>query len=282
MNWLLFILSTSFAFASPLEKMEDNLKAYHSGQVLECSSESDDHALFADVSCSILCKNSSDQKIERIKGVFSPESEGLRPGNGSDNSHIVWASLGIAFKNWTSRVCFERAVELCKSMPNIESVSMAEVESGEWKLNQFPGCNEKVVIHSPFDEKSKTNKVLSAYLKLNMIGEKNQSELNSHFGEVIRDSKSCSTPIIGKLCFGDCVDLNAKDIRETIATPEPLGQEVVMVCGDNLKSKLSKLNLSQAVKRELCETYYWNSLIKSELMIRTCAALRGEVNCPYL
>lgn len=283
MNWLILLFGISVSFASPLEKMEENLKTYHGSQALECNSESSDHGLFADVSCSIVCKNSSQEKIERIKGVFSPQSEGVFPGNGSDNSHIIWASLGIAFKNWTTKVCLERAIELCKSVTEIQTFNMLEVESGAWKLNRFPGCHEKSVINSPFDESSKSNKVLNPILKFNSISKKNQTGFDHLVGQVMKDPKAnCSHPIVGKVCFGDCVDLKAKEIRETIATPEPLGTDVVIVCGDQLKARLSKLALSPSVKREICESYYWNSIIKSDLMMRTCAALRGEVNCPDL
>jgi hypothetical protein len=287
MKWLLFLLCISGSWANPLEKMDNNLKTYQASQDLKCSSESTDNVLFVDVSCAITCNRSSEIKMERTKGVFSPYNEGLRPGNGSSHHHTIWASLGISLKTWSMKVCLEKASTLCKSLAEVSHVSISEVESGQWKINRFPGCFEKSAVISPFDEKSKSNRVFNPLLKLSPSVNKELIEFENIYNELLKPGpikvqSKCNFPIIGKVCFGDCIDLKQLELKETIATPEPLGSDEIIICADELKIKLEKLSLSPSVKREFCESYFWNSLMKSESMIRTCAALRGEVSCPEL
>lgn len=93
----------------------------------------------------------------------------------------------------------------------------------------------------------------------------------------------CLNKIKAKLCFSGCIDLNGQKYQETLGTSEPLGVEEIEVCGDQLAAKISGQNLTDPIKKQLCENYFWNSLIlDGKSMMTSCAAIRGDVSCEGL
>jgi hypothetical protein len=285
MKALFFILVvTTIAHAKPMQQMDQRLKTYSENEVV-CKPGNEipsDAGLFIDVSCDFQCKGSV-PRVERTKGAFLPNKLGLFPGNGSTTENIMWSSLGISLKIWSEKICLEKAVLGCKSEDNIESYGMRELESGAWKMNKFPGCNETGITVSPFN--NSTGSVRASELVAKMHYEPRVMQIID-IEEEKQAEGSCKNMIKAKICFGDCLDLNRKDseIVETISTSEPLGSNDIEICGDKLDAKLKDLKLSASVRKQLCETYFWQTFMKPETDLRnnlykSCAAIRGETTC---
>jgi hypothetical protein len=298
MKTLLFILLlTTHLNAKPLEQMDQRIKVYNETAAMKCEhEETADHdgGLFVDVSCEFQCKGQV-SKMERIRGAFIPKNLGLFPGNGSNETNVLWSSLGVSLKSWSQRICLEKAAEGCKGFQLVESSEMKELESGAWKLARFPGCKEKSLTLSPFNDSAKSNRIPSIagmlVPEVQVANQKNFDlslsglKINLPYAAFNGEKTPCQKPIKAKLCFGDCVDLNAlssPEFSETLGTPEPLGHDTIEICGDELAAKLSNQNQTASVKQQICEAYFWESLVKSPSMIRSCAALRGEVVCEGL
>ena len=301
MKCLLFLLvSLSFcAGAKPLEVMNTKLAQYKETNAKLClpgETGSLDDGLFIDVTCSFNCKGGA-QKIERVKGSFIPKELGLYPGNGSSNQNTIWSAVGISIRVWSQEICLSKAADGCHGIKLVEGVDVTELESGKWNLKKFPGCHEQTITLSPFDESSGSSRMnsLSSSLLSSLSTPEKFSEKPDQFHVRLKglsvdipfaefNSKSpCQKKIKAKLCFGDCIDLKSEKYQETLGTSDPLGKEEVEVCGDQFFSKVAGQNLSDAVKKQLCEDYFWNSLIlNGKNLMASCAAIRGEVSCEGL
>ena len=287
MKTTILILSfISFAHASALKQMDQRLKVYAESKVIcESGNESlSDEGLFIDVSCDFKCRNDV-PRVERVKGTFLPKKLGLFPGNGSSDQSIMWSALGVSLKIWSQNICLEKAAIGCKNAQNIESYGMKELQSGAWKINKFPGCKEKSILVSPFDNRAGSVRVpnISAAISMPETSKTIDFE-NSGLKFSLQSGKSmpeCKNKIKAKLCFGDCVDLSTsdKEISETLGTPDPLGSDDMEICGDELATKLQDLKLSISVRREICEAYFWQSFMKMDNTYKSCAAIRGETTC---
>lgn len=287
MKALLVILVFPFLVnASPMQQMDQRIKVYTESNVrCEEGSKQSDEGLFIDVSCDFQCKDLV-PKVERVKGTFIPKNLGLTPGNGSNQENTMWSALGISLKIWSQRICFEKAIEGCKSLNDIDSFGIKELQSGRWTMNHFPGCHEKNIIISPFGDNAGSIRLPS------IAGLISSPEIPSHVEFEQNGIKlpyatevtgaECKKPIKAKLCFGDCLDLSQSEIVETISTAEPLGSDAIELCGDQLEAKLLKLKLSPSVRRQFCEAYFWNSYLYIDSMntrFKTCGALRGDTSC---
>jgi hypothetical protein len=288
-----FVFTSTLSFANPMKMMDQRIKTYH--ESLETCSEnvaSPDDGLFIDVSCEFKCLNQN-VKLERSRGAFVPKHRGLFPGNGSNEKNILWSAVGVSMKTWSQRICFEKAAEACKGLENVESAQMNEMESGEWKLNRFPGCHEKGLTLSPFGDSIKSNRIFNT----TALGASSEQKFNAQTFKLelsglslnlpfanMNNLSGCQKIIKVQLCFGDCIDLNAKlgseAFRETLGTNDPLGVDHVQFCADSLENQLKDKKISQSLRRDLCETYFWDSfLADSKGNFKSCAAVRGETSC---
>ena len=290
---LLFVFLTTFSFANPMKMMDQRIKTYQES-LGSCNEDvaSPDDGIFIDVSCEFKCLNQN-LKQERSRGAFVPKHRGLFPGNGSNDKNILWSAVGVSMKTWSQRICFEKAAEGCKGFQNVESAQINEMESGEWKLNRFPGCHEKGLTLSPFGDSVKSSRILNT-MALGVVSSQSVKpqnfkldlpglSLNLPFAN-LNDLSGCQKIIKVQLCFGDCIDLNAKlgseAFRETLGTNDPLGVDHVQFCADTLENELKDKKISQSLRRDLCETYFWDSfLAESKGNFKSCAAVRGETSC---
>lgn len=283
---ILIMIFTSLAQASPMQQMDQRIKTYNEARVRceEGNSQHSDEGLFIDVSCDFQCKDLV-PKVERAKGTFIPRNMGLFPGNGSNDENTLWSAVGVSLKVWSQKICFEKAVEGCKSAQEVESFGIREIQSGAWTMTKFPGCHEKGRIVSPFDNTAGsvrlgsiagliTPPTISPTIDFNENGMK----FTLQPGTLKAD---CKKPIKAKMCFGDCIDLasSENEIVETLSTSEPLGSDDMEICGDELAMKLQDLKLSASVRREVCEAYFWQSFMKRENKYKSCAAIRGDTTC---
>lgn len=244
-----------------------------------------DTGLFIDVSCDFQCKDLV-PRVERVRGTFLPKNLGLTPGNGSNNTNTMWSTLTVSLKIWSQKICLEKAVLGCKSAQNLESFGIKELESGKWKMSKFPGCHEKTISVSPFDNSVASIRVneLTSLIETPKVESKNVAfdypGLTISLAQGVQ-IEGCKKVIKADMCFGDCIDLakTTGDYVETLGTPDPLGTDHMEICGDDLDAKLKNLKLSSSVRRELCESYFWQSYMKQESRYRSCAAIRGETDC---
>lgn len=276
----LFILSS---YASPMEMMEKRLSAYNEVNSLHCApsdSPSQNEGLYLDVTCQFNCAGKSIQK-ERVRGAFIPGERGLFPGNGSTEGNPIWSSVGVSIKTWVQDICLEKAQSACQNYQNIETLSFEKVESGDWSLDRFPTCQDKGITLSPFNNNLKVNRILNHFPLVKHLSQNDVSSATVlKLQAKTENVKKCQKKIKGSICFGDCVDMSSKEFVETLGTQEPLGKSDLEVCGDELHAELSKLNATQAVRKTLCDSYFWNSVIHDQTnLYRSCAAIRGSVDC---
>lgn len=293
----LVFLSLS-ALASPLTQMNQRVRVYNEVRDMTCLDDSPspvDQGIYIDVSCSLKCQGRENQ-IERVRGPFIPSRLGLSPGNGSNETMVLWGGLNLSLKMWSDGLCLEKARIACKSELLIDSFEVSELQSGGWKVKRMPGCQEKEVTISPFYDEVKPDRVpaLAGLIELRGSSEKALSssayelklgneQIKLAYATSLKNPGECKRVITASICYGDCVDLNVSDIVETIATSDPLGRETVQVCGDALFAKLAPFKLSTSMKKHVCENYFWTSLLSEDnLAFKTCAATRGDVDCQSL
>lgn len=296
------ILFSSHLMASSLEKMTQKLTTYQEVVQLTCTGDEppSDHGLILDVSCEFKCLDGI-SRMERVRSPFIPEKLGLTPGNGSTDKNILWSSVGVSMKVWTQRICLEKAATGCKGVQQVLSSDLKEVESGKWKIEKFPGCHEKSITVSPFNDHAGSIRALPEVAKLatskakgKLMGENTYAlELEGLHSDIPLglvnvetektkfDAKTCQKVIKGSLCFGDCVDLKDEaNLTETLGTTEPLGSDEVFICADELVKRIKNEKLSPQMREQLCENYFWQSLLNLDYrLFRSCAALRGEIDC---
>lgn len=283
----LFILMTCshLAFGSPLAEMEIRQETHKLTSNLDCSDgKKSDLGLLTTISCQISCFNKA-LKTYSVEESFIPESLGLEPGNGSNNQGtIIWGSLNNALRGWSNEKCLEKAQSVCGKDSNIQEVGLDSLTSGEWSIKKFPGCHEKEITISPFDDSVKSQRIESVMKKIvGFDAFPPQQTLNSisllnEARKLSSKSEKCLKPIKADVCYGDCIDLSKTYTLETLGTPEPLGRDAREICGDSLSEFMTKKNLSRSMKKLICEDYFWDSM-KDNGLARTCAALRGEVDC---
>lgn len=277
-----------------MQQMDQRIKVYNESLGEKCEpgdGASPDDGLFIDVSCEFQCADLV-QKIERVRGAFIPKNQGLFPGNGSNETNTLWSSVGVSMKTWAERICLEKAAAGCKGIQSVTKSELKEIESGAWKLNRFPGCKETSITLSPFNDSIRSNripKVASLLEPEDKIANQKNFELQVSglalsvpLADFNQTKTKCQKTIKASLCFGDCIDLNAEsssDFIETLGTKEPLGFDQVEICADDLSAKLASQNAPVSVKQQVCEAYFWESLIKSPGMMKSCAAIRGDVDC---
>lgn len=303
-RFILFNLLSLSALANPMAQMNSRLATYAEVNNMMCEpgQEISDAGLIVDVSCKFQCKDLK-ERFEHARGAFIPEKRGLIPGNGSNDKSTIWGSVGVSLNMWTHEICFEKAANGCNGAHQIVSQEVQQVSSGAWKINRFPGCQEKSITISPFTDSAGSVRIENNVSKVALPFEKKQllegktnfevqvsglnislpiGKFNTDLGEPQFDKKACKKVITGKLCFGDCVDMNSSgsDLQETLGTPEPLGTDEITMCADELVQRLSSENLSQQVRKGLCEAYYWNSFLKLDSrLFKSCAAIRGSLDC---
>lgn len=295
MKALLILLISSNLLASPLDEMNKNLDVYKESTLLTCEesgSGGTDQGIFVDVSCRFSCTNQS-PKMERVKSGFIPSKLGLEPGNGSTSKNIIWKAVGITLRNWSQKICIDKSSEACKGISNVDQSEVATLESGKWKISQFPSCSDKHLTVSPFDNDSGSIRMdQSSFSVLKGIKTDSfETESPSYQFEVAglslklpltdKPKIGCKHKIIGELCYGDCTDLNGKSNNEAIGTNEPLGTETAEICGDELAAQLKDKKLSPIVKQQVCEDFFWQSYSRG-LNASICSAVRGVVDCKNL
>lgn len=285
-----------FLHARPMEIMNQRLNAYKDLNSVECGDPNfrkSSHALKMGLECTYKCINNSPATTQ-LSAVFSPEEIGLNPGNGSQSDKIIWSSLNVGLKTWSEKQCLDAAIQGCKSLSSIEDVSLSQISSGEWKIKAFPKCNEKSVTISPFDSKARAEQFYSiaGNLVRRIHSFEGPHETSSDYTFKVPglemslpinddESKKCERKIIGNICYGDCIDMNSKGdtLTETLATPEPLGRETLSICADEIYARLKNEKISASSKQLICENYYWTTVMKGRVSVKTCAAVRGDVDC---
>lgn len=291
---LTLILFSTTVMASPLTQMKNRLGDYNTMMAPDhCAAaasdvgyNSSDYGLMTSVECEIKCAGKPSVR-QRVASNFIPKAYGLYPGDGSNNENTLWRSLTVTMKVWSEEICLQEGIQICKNLGNIDETHVKEIESGEWKLDSFPGCAESKVTLSPFD-----NTVNSKRLP-EPVGQSLEMSLKASSVPVINEAlklaeKKVSTTCQHKmgmiLCFGDCVhDLGEGVWKETLATPEPLGQDKGEWCMDEVVSLLKKnQGVSHQVKVKICEAYFWSSIMHSHGPGSSCAAIRGDHQCEKL
>lgn len=291
MKTLLLLLITSSAFASPLSQMRSRINDYQEMKSPDhCSAaksdnefSNDDYGLMASVECELTCRGQKAQR-QRSSGSFIPRSYGLYPGDGSNNDNTLWRSVAMTLQVWSEEVCLIEAREICGGLEKIAQSEVIEVESGEWKLNHKLGCDEKVVTLSPFDQTVKAKRLSAPLVESLEIANKSHAlpVLTQVYALAEKPlKKDCKHEMEADLCFGDCVyEINQTDWKETLATPESLGQAKIRWCMDEIVPVLkAQENLAPSVKAKICEAYFWSSMMHSHGAGSSCAALRGTHQC---
>lgn len=280
-----------------MAQMRERVSTHQALSGLDCNSEKQsDEGLMTNLTCEISCSGSAIKRYT-LNESFLPESLGLQPGNGSNGTDTtLWGSLTVTLKSWSQEKCLEKAHEVCGDYSKISESNLENLASGEWKIKRFPGCHEKEATISPFDDSVKSNRVGGMMKKVAEFALPKMGEFDSfspkatyqHI-DLIRSSRKldyksekCAKPILGDVCFGDCIDMSKSYTVETLGTPEPLGRDKLEVCGDKLSEFMKDQKLSPSVKKTLCEDFFWNSIKIRDGVISTCAAMRGEVDCSKL
>lgn len=279
-----------------MEIMNQRLKTYKDSASVECGDpifRPSSHALKMAIDCSYKCTNTSPETVQ-LASVFSPEEMGLYPGNGSRSDKIIWSSLNIGLKTWSEKQCLDAAIKGCKKLSEIEDISLSQISSGEWKIQAFPKCNEKSVTISPFDSRAGAEQYYSITGKLvkNIHSLSGSADISSDYAFKVSgfemslpinddENKKCEKKIVGNICYGDCIDMNAKGdtLTETLATPEPLGRDTLSICADELYTRLKNEKISASSKQLICENYFWTNVMKGKITVNSCAAVRGDVDC---
>jgi hypothetical protein len=289
-KYLTFLILSSPLWARPLEQMQSRLETYnqqnqHCAPALPTVVPVSDSGLLTQISCSIHCENKKESK-QKLEASFLPAELGLTPGDGSSQRNTIWRTLTVSLKSWSEELCLEEAVRQCQSLTQVKAVKVHEIASGQWKLNHFPGCQEKTITPSPFDDRQgalRLNQIAQPILSSTQLSSP-RHELLTKIHALAKNSKitKCSKKITGQVCYGDCVDINAKETVETLGTPEPLGSSEIVICGDELNSLYKDYTLSKAVKGQLCEGFFWQAVKNRQITGSSCAALRGTVDCSSL
>lgn len=288
--FIVTLLSLS-ALASPLDEMNSRLETQKAVSGLSCDQTvKSDAGLVIDISCDIKC-GSNDPKVVTVKENFVPSELGLKPGNGSNGDNlIVWGSLGNTLKLWSESKCISEARRFCGQLSDAD-IKVSELSSGSWKLNRFPGCAETSSTISPFDESVNSKRIekkmpvikglegLSSFENLPLSLEKEDELIKAVKKAGAGQKETCKHKVTAKICFGDCIDLEQKEMVETLGTKEPLGTDTVVMCADNLKKILSEKKVSRPIGQKLCEAFFWSHYTEMPV---SCAALRGEVDCSSL
>ncbi len=293
--------------AGPMEEMRSRQEAHAALANLQCQTLGvpKDEGLIMDISCDLTCLGKEKKSIV-VKEDFLPRKLGLKQGNGSSESNIIWASLGLTLKRWSDEICLGKANEVCGGYEKVAESNVALLSSGDWNLRKFPGCKESQRTLSPFDETSNSKRIEGVPLKIlsksfdgfssiqnDEIDSTSPGSLKKVVSDVVKSisvSKGdCAHPIRANICYGDCVDLQVEtSMVETLGTSQPLGEDVEKICGDHLHSYLKNKNYSPQLKKKFCEEFFWivytnqHGIGKSNKMTSTCAALRGDIDCSSL
>lgn len=294
-NLLFLFVFSSQLFANPLKQMESQQKTFDE-TTIKCAPVPglSDHGFSAEVSCEFKCVNGKETQVERVEDDFIPEAQGLSAGNGSNQKNIMWGSLGVSLKLWSEKICLEKAQGHCKSFTNIDMSRLKKIASGSWSLTSFPGCKDSSITLSPFDDSAGTKRIeksvggISSFLSPGLLSF-NESLDHFDIGNLnvphakIDATENCKTIVKADLCFGDCLDMSRKSsegIVETLGTADPLGKSTMEICADKLVQALEGKKVSQSMRSQLCERYFWDSFLKtSHSGYSSCAATRGEVHC---
>lgn len=242
-----------------------------------------DDGLVVNLSCSVSCQGETPKDIV-VSSDFIPEDLGLTPGNGSNGDKLtIWGSLGTALKVWSQDQCLVEGKKICGDL-KAAVVKVTSLESGDWKLARFPGCQEKSITLSPFGDGINSKRIEKKTPLMKGLGNFGTPPKKGALSTLVKYLSAgvltkCQRKISAKICFGDCIDLTSKDIVETLGTSEPLGTDEVEMCADELYEHFSRQQLSKAVKQNFCEMFFWNNYKE---MPMSCAAVRGDVRCDSL
>jgi hypothetical protein len=260
------------------ESPNDHCKIYNPS-----ANTSNDKGLVVQIKCSIQCESTKTTKDLTIEKTFIPELENLKPGNGSDGKNIYWGSLGITLKGWSEEQCLIQATKECQQIENVKSMKSVSISSGKWSMTNWPQCESKERIISPFWEKSgaiMANETAELLLK-SQPSQIFEFQLESDKKSNILNLQNCKNIIDVNLCYGDCVDLNPSQFAETLATSEPLGKSSIKICADEVYEKLNATQLKPEIKKSICERKLWSKLISFPESGSSCAALRGNLSCQF-
>lgn len=291
--FFLFILP-NISFSGTLEIMNQRLSVHKETRPLDCSDQkfqTSSHALKFNLECSYKCVGSKPQTAS-LNEVFSPEGIGLSPGNGSGSDKIIWSSLNVGLKTWSEKICLDHSATACNGVSGVEEISLKGLRSGKWTMDSFPKCKESKITLSPFDNNAQSEKFYK--LTGDLIKKSSPIQSNDYSFQTeglslelpINDDEDlkCDHKIVANICFGDCIDMNnkGKDFVETLATPNPLGEETMSICADELYNRFKNLKASKEAKQLICENYFWTTVMKGRITVKSCAAVRGDVNCQAL
>jgi hypothetical protein len=297
MKFLIIFFVMSPVYASPLKKMQQRMTTYKElqGEICHDKTAPSKGSVEFEINCLVSCVNQKKTYKRKVKDFFVPRSRGLFPANGTTDKGPVWSSLGVSMKVWVQDICLGSAMKICKELKNISKSELERLESGSWVLKQFPGCDEKESIRSPFDNNAKSkmlpqlsqqsgpNKVIEDYSIPGLNLKIPHSEVHFIADNVAKGLKNCQKKIKASICYGDCVDLESSEMGETLATKEPFGRSEVEICGDDLVKIFLQMNPSEQIKKTICDSFFWSTLIHDQSnTYRTCSALRGTVDCSQL
>lgn len=293
-KFFLLTLISMNVWASPLAQMKNRLGDYN--QVMapdHCAAatsgegySSSDYGLLASVECEFVCKGGK-AKRQRSAGSFIPKTYGLYPGDGSNENNTLWRSVAVTMKVWSEEICLQEASDNCQGIEKVETSSVAEIESGDWKLTHSLGCDEKVATLSPFDNTVNSKRVPAPFAQqLDVINRAHTLDVYEQTFKLAekKNEGECKHKMEANLCFGDCVhEVTSTSWKETLATPEPLGRSKETWCMDGIVPLLkNQKNLTLQIKVKICEAYFWSNMMHSHGPGTSCAAVRGDHQCEKL
>jgi len=223
------------------------------------------------VSCKIQCAQKPEAGVKVKTALwFHPR---LRAGDGNLPTPLT-ANLSLE----ATRACLEAASSTCGGSMKVAAAEPTSLSSGIWSAPFQLGCGpSQPTVDSPFDPKYGFN--------LNRVPPPPPQALEPDLaigkGWLVTDGKpaGCRHPIVGNLCFGDCI--NIKTNVQTLASSAPLGREPFTVCGDPLYDEMhGQKPYSWAEMKFQCENFFWKSLSTREgVGPMSCAAIRGTIEC---
>jgi hypothetical protein len=237
------------------------------------------NGFLAKVNCSYKCQNGETQNFQLSENFLTHE---LNMSRGDGN---LWAGLTTTLKMWSYELCLKKAQSSCGGLGKINELLPPEIESGEWRLNQKMGCDEKAsVILSPFEKTLKTippsfSSSATSHDELEIAP---QSLRTGKLGHKYKLPKGCKKTVSGAFCYGDCITLHDGPFKELLSSPEPLGEDSYSFCADELVKKFGGRIFSRDVVNFYCEDFFVANLKKISARGLTCASSRVVVDCSKL
>jgi len=237
--------------------------------------KADQDSFDASISCQFQC---ADKEIikKSVRASFNTTALNMWRGNGN-----LWGLLTLNLTYWSEETCLVEALKDCKSLENIQDLSVAGIQSGDWSINGKITCVTPQAITSPLDSRYKNTLLKSSAIKRGPLPKNIRFDWDAKKASTENDAlaPACQRKIKVKRCFGDCISLDNEVMTEQLSSPSPLGVDEIELCADSYDQKLKGKNLSPAVKQHLCETFTMAEIKKTGGMELSCASYRYQVSC---